>query len=90
MRNNPKCNSAYWLYTIRVLNGKKQEFMTKMKEAGIMTSQVHNRNDINSCVKEFEEKLPNLDILEKELVCIPVGWWLEKKDLEKIVKTCYL
>jgi dTDP-4-amino-4,6-dideoxygalactose transaminase len=85
MKNNPKCNSAYWLYTIRVLNGKKHEFMTKMKEVGIMTSQVHNRNDINSCVKEFEEILPNLDILEKELVCIPVGWWLENKDLEHIV-----
>jgi len=85
MKNNPKCNSAYWLYSIRVLNGKKQEFMKKMKEIGIMTSQVHNRNDINSCVKEFEESLPNLDILEKELVCIPVGWWLEKKDLEFIV-----
>ena len=90
MKNNPKCNSAYWLYTIRVLNGKKHEFMTKMKEAGIMTSQVHNRNDINSCVKEFEEALPNLDILEKELVCIPVGWWLEKKDLDKIVQICNL
>ena len=87
MRSNPKCNSAYWLYTIRVLNGKKLEFINKMKEAGIMTSQVHNRNDINSCVKEFEEALPNLDILEKELVCIPVGWWLEEKDLEKIVKS---
>ena len=85
IKNNPKSNSAYWLYTIRVLNGRKQEFMDKMKKAGIMTSQVHNRNDINSCVKEFEEELPYLDILEKELVCIPVGWWLEQKDLEFIV-----
>ena len=85
LRNNPKSNSAYWLYSIRVLNDKKQEFMEKMKEANIMTSQVHNRNDINSCVKEFEEILPNLDILEKELVCIPVGWWLEKKDIEYII-----
>mgnify|MGYP001314034879 CR=1 FL=1 len=87
MKNNPKCNSGYWLYSIRVLNDKKQEFMEKMKEANIMTSQVHNRNDINSCVKEFEEILPNIDILEKELVCIPVGWWLEEKDIEHIVKS---
>ena len=86
MKNNQKCNSAYWLYTIRVLNNKKQEFMEKMKEANIMTSQVHNRNDINSCVKDYQESLPNLDILEKELVCIPVGWWLEYNDLEFIVK----
>jgi dTDP-4-amino-4,6-dideoxygalactose transaminase len=86
MNNNKKCNSAYWLYSIRVLNGKKQEFMDKMKEAGIMTSQVHNRNDINSCVKDFQETLPNLDLLEKELVCIPVGWWLSEEDLKYIIR----
>jgi dTDP-4-amino-4,6-dideoxygalactose transaminase len=87
MYSNSKCNSAYWLYSIRVLNGKKFEFMEKMKEVGIMTSQVHNRNDINSCVKDFVESLPNLDIMEKELVCIPVGWWLTQENLDHIVKT---
>jgi hypothetical protein len=51
-----------------------------------MTSQVHNRNDINSCVKDFQDALPNLDILEKELVCIPVGWWLEEKDIGYIIQ----
>jgi dTDP-4-amino-4,6-dideoxygalactose transaminase len=86
MKTNPKCNSAYWLYSIRVLDGKKQDFINKMKEAGIMTSQVHNRNDINSVVEEFKETLPNLDELEKELVCIPVGWWLEEKDIKYIVE----
>jgi dTDP-4-amino-4,6-dideoxygalactose transaminase len=83
--NNPKSKSAYWLYSIRVFNGKKLDFMEKMKEAEIMTSQVHNRNDINSCVTQFEEILPNLDILEKELVCIPVGWWLTQENLQHIV-----
>ena len=78
--------SSYWLYTIRVLNGKKQEFMDKMKEANIMVSQVHNRNDINSCVKEYQETLPNLDILEKELVCIPVGWWLGEEEMRYIME----
>ena len=86
MKNNPKSKSAYWLYSIRVLNGKKEEFMEKMKETNIMTSQVHNRNDINSCVKDFVETLSNIDILEKELVCIPVGWWLEEKDVEYIIE----
>ena len=87
MKNNPKCVSAYWLYSLRVLNDKKMDFMTKMKEAGIMTSQVHNRNDINSCVKDYVEDLKNLDIMENELVCIPVGWWLTHENLEHIVKT---
>ena len=87
MVNNPKCNSAYWLYTIRILNGKKNGFIEIMKDSGIMVSQVHNRNDINSCVKDFAEVLPNLDILEKELVCIPVGWWLTPENLQHIVSS---
>ena len=90
---NMNDKSSYWLYSIKILNGNKQEFMDKMNDAKIMVSQVHNRNDINSCVKEFEEILPNLDILEKELVCIPVGWWLDVEDLEYIIdniKKCYI
>ena len=59
--------------------------MESMERKGIMTSQVHNRNDVNSCVKEFGETLPNLDILEKEMVCIPVGWWLSQQEREYIV-----
>jgi dTDP-4-amino-4,6-dideoxygalactose transaminase len=86
MKGCEKSNSAYWFYSIRVLNGKKQEFIEKMKKAGIMTSQVHNRNDINSVVEAYQESLPNLDILEKELVCIPVGWWLSREEREYIVK----
>lgn len=86
MKNNDKFNSSYWLYTIRILNDKKQDFIDKMKEVRIIASQVHNRNDIYSSVDEFKEKLPNLDILEKELVCIPVGWWLKEEDLNYIVE----
>ena len=78
-------NSAYWLYSIRVEN--KTDFISKMEERGIMTSQVHNRNDIHTCVKKYREKLPNLDILETDLVCLPVGWWLTKEDKEHIVKS---
>ena len=87
MNNNNKCNSAYWLYTIRVLNNKKQEFMNNMKKSEIVTSQVHNRNDKNSCVEEFQELLPNLDLFENEIVCIPVGWWLSPIEIQHIVDT---
>jgi dTDP-4-amino-4,6-dideoxygalactose transaminase len=86
MKSAPHSNSAWWLYTIRVPN--KQDFMEKMKAAGIMTSQVHNRNDVHSCVKVYEESLPNMDILEKDMVCIPVGWWLTKENLEYIIEEC--
>lgn len=81
--NNSNRETAGWLFTLRVTN--KINFIDKMKEFGIATSQVHNRNDLNTCVKEFSTDLPNITELEKELICIPVGWWLEKEDLEYMV-----
>lgn len=82
--NNDNRKSACWLFTMRVKN--KNKFIEHMKKNGIMTSQVHNRNDINSCVQEFKHELPNIDELEKDLICIPVGWWLEKEDLDYIIE----
>jgi len=89
MKNNVKCNSAYWLYSIRVINGHKEQFIQYMKDSEIFVSQVHNRNDIHSCVEQYKDNLnlTNLDILEKELVCIPVGWWLIQANLEYMVNT---
>jgi dTDP-4-amino-4,6-dideoxygalactose transaminase len=82
--NKPDRENAAWLFTMRVLN--KSLFIDKMKEYGIATSQVHNRNDLNSCVSDFKCELPNISELEKELICIPVGWWLEKDDLDYMIE----
>ena len=76
--------SAYWLYTIKIIN--KEKFIDFMKERNVMVSQVHNRNDTHSCVNEYREELPILDKLEKEIVCIPVGWWITEENREYIVK----
>ena len=65
---------------------RKNDFVEKMKEHGIMTSQVHNRNDLNSCVSKFICDLPNITELEKTLICIPVGWWLEKHHLDYMIE----
>jgi dTDP-4-amino-4,6-dideoxygalactose transaminase len=82
--NKPDRVNSAWLFTMRVL--KKSLFIDKMKEYGIATSQVHNRNDLNTCVSDFKCELPNISELEKELICIPVGWWLEKDDLDYMIE----
>jgi dTDP-4-amino-4,6-dideoxygalactose transaminase len=78
--------SSYWLYTVLVDN--KYEFIEYMKENGIMVSQVHQRNDVHSCFKDFRTVLPNLDEIEKKLICIPVGWWITDEDRNHIVSVC--
>lgn len=79
----PEANSACWLYSMKVKN--KPDFMRYMTEKKIQVSQVHKRNDLHSTVLEFATSLPELDELEKELICIPVGWWLTEEEKQYIV-----
>ena len=56
-----------------------------MRLKGVCVSQIHGRNDIHSCVKEFNTNLPILNDIEKKIVCLPVGWWLTLENVEYIV-----
>lgn len=80
---------SYWIYTIKVLNGRKNEFIEYMKNKNIVTSQVHARNDKHSCLQNalYKEELKILDILEAQIVSIPVGWWISTDELKYIVDT---
>ncbi len=70
--------SSYWLFTIRVKH--VDTFITYMNKRNIMVSQVHRRNDTHPTVKAFRTKLPGVDEFTSEMVCIPVGWWISKKE----------
>lgn len=76
--------SAYWIYTVKVKN--KNNFIEFMTNRKITVSQVHKRNDVNDCVKQYRCSLPNMDELDNEIVSIPVGWWLTQENIEYIVK----
>lgn len=82
---SPWSKSSYWIYTLKIGLGFKQEFMKYMTDLGIIVSQVHARNDKHTCVSEFRTRLPNLDTLEKQIVSIPVGWWITPGEQAKIV-----
>ena len=79
----PDRDSAFWIYSMLV--DKKDDFMDWMKECGIMVSQVHERNDMHSCLSEFNSHLPNLDKITPKLISIPVGWWVTNENREYIV-----
>ncbi len=76
--------SAFWIYSLLVEN--RNNFMRYMKSHGVATSQVHERNDKHTCMKEFKTMLPNLDKTIGSVVAIPVGWWIESEHREKIVE----
>jgi len=74
--------SGYWLYTIFV--NDVQRFIRYMKDYGVECSQVHDRNDTKTIFKDSVTNLPGVDWFDKHHVCIPVGWWVTKKEREYI------
>ena len=75
--------STFWIYSMLV--DDRDSFYKWMKECGIVVSQVHERNDKHSCVKDFKSSLPTLDKTIGKIVSIPVGWWVSNEEREYIV-----
>lgn len=76
-------DSSYWIFSILVED--REKFNQKMKEAGIMVSQVHERNDKHTCVQEYRSYLPNLESVVNHLSAIPCGWWVKPKEIDYII-----
>ena len=78
-----KHHCSYWIFSLLVED--RERFNQKMKEAGIMVSQVHERNDKHTCVKQYQTYLKNLESVINNLSAIPCGWWLTKNDIMYII-----
>ncbi len=76
-------DSSFWIYSMLVDN--RDGFYKWMDECGISVSQVHERNDKHTCVREFRTALPELDRTIGKIVSIPVGWWVTGEQREYIV-----
>ena len=76
-------DSAFWIYSMLVDN--RDGFYRYMNECGVAVSQVHERNDKHTCVKDYRTALPSLDKTIGKIVSIPVGWWISDEEREYIV-----
>jgi dTDP-4-amino-4,6-dideoxygalactose transaminase len=74
--------SSFWLFTLHVEN--RDAFREHMAALGIMTSQVHARNDVHTVFRPFAAELPGVDAFSKTQIAIPVGWWITDADRERI------
>lgn len=80
----PNTEPSYWLYTLKV--DDRDNFIEKMRENGIMASELHKRNDAHTFLNDFPTSLPNLDKFYRKMVHIPCGWWVTKNDCDKMIK----
>lgn len=80
-------DSSWWLFTIRVR--KPIEFIEKMAAHGVDCSPVHTRNDEITAFRSvcrLSEHLTGLEEFSRSQVSIPVGWWLTKDQIDRIVQ----
>ncbi len=77
--------SSSWIYPLKVKN--RAAFIKRMTDAGIAVSQVYERNDLHTCVREYQTPLPGLDYVADRLVCIPVGSWVSDAGRKHIAET---
>ncbi|TDC08157.1 DegT/DnrJ/EryC1/StrS family aminotransferase [Nonomuraea longispora] len=77
--------SSFWVYPLLVRG--KDAFIKHMTEAGVMVSQVHERNDRHTALRRYASLLPGLDRAVEQLVCLPVGRWVSDEDRRHIVDT---
>lgn len=78
---------SYWLYTLLVGGGRRDEFLTYCKANGIEASLVHVRNDVQTALRTINgHELPGVDRFAAEEACIPVGFWLTDEDIAHVIK----
>ncbi len=85
VKESPDSESAYWMYTIHIKDGRRDKFMRYMKDNGVLVSKVHSRNDTHTMFKDFQTELPGLEEYYESMCSIPVGWWLTEEERKKIV-----
>ncbi len=78
---------APWIFTIRVEH--REHFIEYMKEKGIMTGQVHARNDTMTCFRYpytvgQDGHLSGLAVFASTQVNIPCGWWVNEQEINFI------
>jgi dTDP-4-amino-4,6-dideoxygalactose transaminase len=83
LERNPGHDSAFWIYSLKVED--RDGFYKWMDKCKIAVSQVHERNDKHTCVREYRTSLPNLDKTIDKIVSIPVGWWITPEERKYIV-----
>ena len=75
--------SAFWLYTLFVEN--REEFMRVLKGRNVAVSQIHARNDMHTMFRDFRAPLPGVDLFTRDMICIPIGFWVGKEERELVV-----
>jgi dTDP-4-amino-4,6-dideoxygalactose transaminase len=78
-------DSNYWVFPILVAPLRRRALQTYLTERGIMSSQVHMRNDRHDGFNYPAGPLPGLDVYDSTHLNVPCGWWVGDPGIDEIV-----
>lgn len=82
----PGAQPSWWMFTVLCGNKKNRlALWQKLKEEGIDSSEAHVRNDIYPLFRKYNRGiLPGVQEFNDQKLCIPIGYWVDKKSVQKI------
>ncbi len=82
----PSATSSWWMFTVLCGNKKNRlELWRRLKEENIDSGEAHVRNDLYPLFKRFNKgPLPGVKKFNEEKLCIPIGYWVDRKTVKKI------
>jgi dTDP-4-amino-4,6-dideoxygalactose transaminase len=78
----PGADPVYWGLMVRT--ARRDHLLAQLKQAGVLASMLHQRNDRYSGMPAERRALPGVDEIERDVLAIPCGWWLDSADLDRI------
>ena len=76
---------AFWTFLLR--SPFRDHIQKKIRKNGIETTRLHYPNHHYKIFKSSLAKLPRTDELARTLFTVPCGWWLTRKQLDRIINS---
>lgn len=83
-----KANPVYWAYLISIKDSK--QLIKYLRKHNIHASKLHypnHRYSAFNCSKKLGDTLVQTQLFFNDVVCLPCGWWLGKRDIERVIDT---
>jgi len=75
---------VFWGFVVRASH--RDELMRMLKANGVQCSKLHQRNDGYTGFDASPRALPGTDVLANEMLALPVGWWLDERQLMAMIR----
>lgn len=80
----PNSSPVFWVFLIKIQN--RNAVISKMKSRGVHVSSLHQMNNVYSCFSRTNgNTCIEADNLQNQILALPCGWWLNRKDIKNIV-----